>query len=248
MPRLPKIRPSDQEVADVIKRYAIILTCLVLIMSTGGVFATWQYSSIGPNPSYVDIPLRLGEFNWTGSGDLPTDDAIGEDHLELIQQIINHPEHGLNTSGSYLNDQIKDRQDGGIGWSGGRDTLGSVAVTQSQELTEIFGLDSNNLEFLIQFVSDTEYYIFTTGEYLGERGEINIWGNNKTPGNPTVPIGENIYPIYRTKITKTNGVWAAVETKKGYAVSAWYEESRRNATATQIPSFDPDSFQEGTPA
>ena len=90
-------------------------------------------------------------------------------------------------------------------------------------------------------------YIFTTGEYLGERGEINFWGNNKTPGNPTVPIGGNIYPIYRTKILKTGGVWAATETVAGYAKSAWYEESRSNANATQIPSFDPDTFQEGKP-
>lgn len=218
-----------------------------MIASTGGVFATWQYSSMGPNSMHLDIPIKLGEFNWAGSGDLPTDDAIGEDHLALIQQIVNHSEHGLNTSGSYLNDQIDARQDGGVGWSGGRDTLGSMAVTQSDELNEIFGLDAKNLEFLIQFVSNTEYYIFTTGEYLGERGEINFWGNNKTPGNPTVPIGGNIYPIYRTKIVKTGGVWAATETKVGYAKSAWYEESRRNATATQIPSFDPDTFTEGKP-
>ena len=230
-----------------IKRYAIVLICLITIASTGGVFATWQYSSMGPNPARLDISIKLGEFNWAGSGDLPTDDAIGEDHISLIQQIINHPEHGLNTSKSYLNEQIDARQDGGIGWSGGRDTLGSMAVTQSEELNEIFGLDAKNLDFLIQFVSNTEYYIFTTGEYLGERGAINILGNNKTPGKPTVPIGGNIYPIYRTKIVKTGGVWAATETKVGYAKSAWYEESRRNATATQIPSFDPDTFTEGKP-
>lgn len=229
-------------------KWLALLLCFALILSIGGVYATWNYTSTGPTPASREISVRLGEFNWAGSGDLPTDDAIGENHLSLIDQIINHPQHGLNTSGSYLNDQIKDRQDGGLGWSGGRDTLGSMAVTQSDELTEIFGLASFSLEFLIQFKSSTEYYIYTTGEDLGQRGEINIWGNNKTPGKPTVPIGGAIYPIYRTRVVKTNGVWAAVETKEGYATSAWYEESRRNATATQIPSFDPDTFQEGKPA
>ena len=222
--------------------------CLVLVFSVGGVYATWQYASSGPNPAYIDIPIKLGEFNWAGSGNLPTDDAIGEDHIALIDNIINHPEHGLNTSKSYLNEEINNRQDGGIGWSGGRDTLGSMAVTQSEELTEIFGLDASNLDFLIQFKSDTEYYIFTTGVDLGERGEINWLGNNKTPGKPNVPLGEAIYPIYRTLVVKTNGKWAAKETKVGYATSAWYEESRRNANATQIPSFDPDTFREGKPA
>ena len=230
------------------RRILPMLLCVAMLLSVGGVYATWKYANTGPNPAYLELPLRLSEFDWVGSGDLPTDDEIGENHLTLIDQIINHEQHGLNKSGSYLNEQIEDRQDGGIGWSDGRDTLGSMAVTQSEELKEIFGLASFNLDFLIQFKSDTEYYIFTTGEYLGERGEINWLGNNKTPGNPTVPIGENIYPIYRTRVVKENGVWKAVETKAGYAQSAWYEESRRNANATQIPSFDPDTFQEGTPS
>ena len=231
-----------------IKRTLSLMMVLLMLFSVGGVYATWKYTNDGIAPGVVELPIRLGELNWAGSGDLPTDDAIGENHISLIDQIINHPQHGLNTSGSYLNDQIKDRQDGGLGWSGGRDTLGSMAVTQSEELTEIFGLTSYSLNFLIQFKSNTEYYIFTTGEYLGQRGEISIWGTNKTPGQPTVPIGGSIYPIYRTRVVKTDGVWAAVETQEGYATSAWYEESRRNATATQIPSFDPDTFQAGKPA
>ena len=227
-----------------IKRFLLLLICLVSVLSVGGVYATWKYTNLGPTPVSHELSIRMGEFDWAGSGDLPTDDAIGEDHISLIDMIINHPEHGLNTAGSYLNEQIEARQNGGLTWSG-RDTLGSMAVTQSEELSEIFGLTSYNLEFLIQFISDTEYYIFTTGVDLGERGEISWTGSNKTPGSPTVPIGENIYPIYRTRVIKEDGVWKAVETKVGYAQSAWYEESRRNANATQIPSFDPDTFREG---
>lgn len=228
-------------------KWLAIFLLLAVVLTTGGVYATWHYTTTGPSPVHQEIPLRLSEFNWAGSGNLPTDDAIGENHLSLLDQIINHPEHGLNTSKSYLNEQIEERQDGGIGWSSGRDTLGSMAVTQSEELNEIFGLTSFALDFLIQFKSSTEYYIFTTGEYLGERGEINWLGNNKTPGKPAVPIGQPIYTIYRTRVVKQNGVWTAVETTSGYALSAWYEESRRNANATQIPSFDPNTFQEGKP-
>lgn len=228
-------------------RILLALTLLLTVFSISGVYATWQYSSVGPNPVKCDIEIKLGEFNWAGSGDLPTDSEIGEDHISLVQNIINHAEHGLNTSNSYLNEQIKKRQDGGFGWSKGRDTLGSMAVDQSDELKEIFGLDASNLAFLIHTVSSDEYHIYTTGVYLGERGEINWLGNNKTPGKPTVPIGQPVYVIYKTKAVKTNGVWAAVETKVGYANSAWYEESRSNANATQIPSFDPDTFKEGKP-
>ena len=228
------------------KILALIFSCTILF-SIGSVYAMWQYAESSSRSVSYSLVIKMSEFNWSGSGNLPDDDTIGENHIALIERIVNHTEHGLNTSKSYLNEQIKDRQDGGIGWSSGRDTLGSMAVSQSDELEEIFGLSAENLTFLIQFKSNTEYYIFTTNVYLGERGEINFWGNNSKPGNPTTPIGQNIYPIYRTKVVKTNGVWAPVETKEGYAKSDWYDESRRNANATQIPSFDPNTFVEGIP-
>lgn len=228
-------------------RILTLFVLLITVFTIGGVYATWQYANIGPNPGKCDISIKLGEFNWAGSGDLPTDSEIGEDHISLVQNIIDHAEHGLNKSDSYLNEQIEKRQKGGIGWRDGRDTLGSMAVDQSDELKDIFGLDANNLTFLIHIISDNEYHIYTTNVYLGERGEINWLGNNKTPGKPTVPIGQPIYVIYKTKVVKTNGEWVAVETKVGYANSAWYEESRSNANATQIPSFDPNTFKEGKP-
>ena len=37
--------------------------------------------------------------------------------------------------------------------------------------------------------------------------------------------------------------WEIVETKKGKALSCWYDENRRN-NITQIPSFDPTSWVE----
>lgn len=59
-------------------------------------------------------------------------------------------------------------------------------------------------------------YIYMTGVNLGEGGSVNILGNNSKPGKLTVPIGEQIYPIYQTRAVKTNGVWVAVETKLGH--------------------------------
>ena len=218
---------------------------LFLLLFTGGAYSVWYYAGTPVTPTVHGLTVSLGDFLWDGSGSLPTDDKIGEDHISLIDNIINHPEHGLNASRSYLNEQIADRKDGGLGWRNGRDTLGSMAVTQSAELDEIFGLSASSLEFLIQFASDTKYYLFTTGVYLGERGTINFWGNNASSGKPTVPLGYPVYPIYKTVVQKINGTWTAISTVEGYANSAWYEESRSNANATQIPSFDPDTFVEG---
>ena len=234
---MSKIRSS-------IKLLAFILAT-VIILSVGGVFAVWQYANGGVDTVTQVLNVSIGDFLWDGSGDLPTDSEVGENHISLIDNIINHPQHGLNTQG-YLNEQIEVRQNGGTGWRGGRDTLGSMAVTQSEELTEIFGLAASNLSFLIQFVSDTEYYLFTTGVYLGEKGS-QFLGYNTKPGNPTVPLGSPIHVIYKTVVKYENGKWAAVSTVAGYALSAWYEESRSSINATQIPSFDPDTFTEGSP-
>lgn len=220
----------------------VLLLCTLIF--TGGAYAVWFYAVQPADPVNHGLAISVGDFLWEGSGSLPTDTEIGENHVSLIDKIINHPQHGLNASGSYLNEQIGERQDGGTGWRNGRDTLGSMAVTQSAELEEIFGLDASQLDFLIQFVSDTEYYLFTTGVYLGERGS-QFMGFNTASGKPAVPLGYPVYPIYKTVVQKINGVWTAISTVEGYANSAWYEESRSNANATQIPSFDPDTFVEG---
>lgn len=215
-----------------------------LFASTTGVYATWQYAGLTPVP--VDTEISVTIAAWTGSEILPEDDAIGENHRLLVENIVNGDNIGLNTSGSYLNEQIAKRQD-----DFGRDTLGSMAVTQGSELERLFGTDgeAENLTFLIHFVSDTEYEIFTTGVYLGERGTVGYsWFTpyTKTPGDPTVPIGEYIYPVYKTTVVNTDGTWTATETKLGAAKSAWYDENQndRYKNVTQIPSMNPDSWTE----
>lgn len=224
-----------------------LILLIFCIMLTGGAYSVWYYSTAPADPQYHQVPIEIGDFLWDGSGDLPTDDIVGENHVSLIDNIINHPEHGLNASNSYLNKQIDNRKDGGIGWRDGRDTLGSMAVTQSSELNEIFGLSASSLHFLIQFVGNNEYYLFTTGVYLGERGAVGIFGNNTQSGKPATPLGQPIHPIYKTVVQKIDGKWTAVSTVEGYALSDWYDESRSSANATQIPSFDPHTFTEGKP-
>lgn len=217
-----------------------IMCCIMgmaLLLSIGGVYATWNYAQGTPNP--INNTLKIKFFPWNGSEVLPEDDEIGENHRTLIDTIINGKDIGLNTSNSYLNKQIKKRKDGSL-LVPKRDTLGSMAVTQGDELYKLFGLTTSNLDFLIQFVSDTEYYLFTTGVDLGEKGSYSIF--DSTPGSPTTPIDQYISPIYRTRVQKINGKWTAVETQEGSAKSAWYEESSRDSDRTQIPSFDPDSW------
>ena len=65
-------------------------------------------------------------------------------------------------------------------------------------------------------------------------------------GNPVIPIGQNVVPVYRTILKKVSGTWQATETKAGYAKSAYYD-NRITGTWLRYPSIDPDSWREGTP-
>lgn len=222
--------------------------CVIFLLSIGCVFADWHYSTDPAQETSDQVFLQVSEFTWEGSDILP-DDVQGEDHAWLINNLISGKKNGsvigLDNPNSDLSDYIQDRLSGGLGWK--RDYFGSMAVTGDAEMEALFGAAAQGLSFIIQVVNDNEYYIFTTSVYLGERGEPN-WLNtgNKTPGKPSVPIGEYIYPIYRTKITRPNSStpWNIVETKAGKALSDWYDENRRNANITQIPAFDPNSWVE----
>lgn len=224
----------------------VILVVLLILTCVPAVYADWGYPSTKPDPYTLGIDMKLSIFVWDGSEDLP-DDVQGENHAWLIYNIVNGEGVGLNTSGSEINDRIEARKKGGIGWREGRDYFGSMAITGGDKAAEVFDAKSNGLDFIIHAVSDNEYYVYTTSVYLGERGEINFWGtSNKTPGKPSIPIGEAVYPVYQTKVTRenSNSEWKIIETKRGAAPSAWYDENRSAANATQIPSFDVHNWYE----
>lgn len=221
------------------KIISIVIGFLV-ILSIGGVYATWRYSQGVCIDSYEN--LKIDVFPWEGSSILPKDDQIGENHKTLIENILNGTttdangniiELGLNSPDSYINTEIESRSNGS--WWATSDTLGSMDYWESAEIDNYFNTSTENLSFVLYFpdgVADT-YYLFTTGVDL----EYN--------GSPNIEYGENVYPIYRTVLSKnTEGVWKAIETKLGYAQSAWYD-NRITGGFLQTPSFDPSSWTEG---
>lgn len=232
-----------------IKSLRILLLILVsaTLLTVTGVYATWKYTYNDTQEQETSISVTCNEFVWSGAEDLP-DSVEGEDHAWLIRNLVSGTNSsgvdiGLDNPDSKLNDYINDRLDGGWGWK--RDYFGSMAVTGGTEVEDLFGTKANGLSFIIEVKSETEYYIYTTSVYLGERGEINWLGtSNKTPGKPTIPIGEYIYPVYKTKLVRenSNSKWNIVETVRGKAKSDWYDENRSAANATQIPCFDVDSW------
>lgn len=210
-----------------------LVIAIVLILSVVGVSATWEYGLYEAEPVYTNF--RLNVFPWAGSEILPEDDEVGQNHRILIDRIING-EKGLNTSDSYLNEQIEYRKKRILFVKASRDTIGSMAITQGDELNKLFDLETSGLDFLIRFVDDDEYEIYTTGVYLGENG------------NPATPLDQRIFPIYKTRVLRMDGVWVPDWTKVGSAESAYYEESQLDYAIhkSKIPSFDPESWVEDT--
>ena len=230
---------------SLISKIVAVVAFLGIVLGSVGVYANWQYSSDPIASLNKNVVLGIDDYvTWEGSEDLPSD-IEGENHALLITDLIFGTEsgnynNGLNNSDSAINDYINDRVSGS--WLGGwkYDHFGSMAIVGGDEMTKLFEADTKGLTFIIQKSSDTKMYIYTTSIYLGTPGELNWLNQRVKDGAPNIPIGEYIYAIYRTELTRPNknSEWSVVESLIGKAKSDWYDESRSNENLTQIPSFD----------
>lgn len=200
----------------------------IMLITTNNAYSTWRYAQQAIAEISQTFSKNLKPFEYAPEEVLPEEEE-GKNQVVLVQNLV-EGENGLNKPGSYLNQQITLRKR-----LYRKDTLGSMGVDQKTELEKLFSLESQNLSFLIQFVDDDTYYIFTTEVDLGENG------------SPNYAIETYIAPIYRTIVKKINGKWEAQTSAKGYAESAYYDESNLWGNhVTKIPSFDPDTWQAGT--
>lgn len=176
---------------------------------------------------------------WEGAEILP-DDVVGENHKTLIDNILGS-EVGLNNENSSLSENVNNRAERG------KYTFGSMDAWDKAEMNQIFGLDAKDLSFMIYSPpEDTSVkYLYTTGCDLGEESYIWQAKNN-------YPIGERIYPIYRTKLVyKAVGVdennnpvydWVGEKTVLGSAQSEFYDNNLAGSVIVKNPAFDPTTF------
>lgn len=230
---------------SLISKIVCVVAFFSIVLGSASVYANWQYSNSGPSPFDKNIQLGIDDYiTWEGSEDLPTD-VEGENHAQLITDLIfgtksGNFDNGLNNPDSAINGYIDDRVQGS--WIGGweYDHFGSMAIVGGDEMSKLFEADTKGLNFIIQKKSDTQIYIYSTSVYLGTPGELNWLNQRIKNGAPTIPLGEYIYPIYRTELSRPNknADWTTVASLIGKAKSDWYDESRSNENLTQIPSFD----------
>ncbi len=219
----------------------IILTVVIFILTIGGVAASWSYATHPIDD--VKMIIYPHAFPWEGSEILP-DGIEGENHNLLINNLLNGTMTdsrgnevgiGLNTPNSELNQQLDERE------NRNKYTFGSMDAWDTDQMHSLFGLDASKLAFMIYSPPNNENlkYLYTTNGDLGDSG----WFS----GSPNYPLGERIYPIYRTRLEyqlNSNGEyeWVAVKTVIGSAKSQYYDNNIFGSGVVKTPAFDPLSF------
>ena len=200
----------------------IVIGLLAMFATITGVFATWRYAEQPTGSKVQQVGMTVVGFFWENAGTLPEDSDAGENHIALIERIINS-EEGLNTPSSHLNDVINQRVDLN------KNTASSVAPTKGGNLKRLFNTSEMrelhfNLYFTVHNGQITEYFLYTF--------ERSILGNKQDV---------QVSPVYKTQITLQDGVWKAVKSWLGSARTIYYDTQQGSGKDMTIA---PTTWQE----
>lgn len=188
-----------------ILRYTTLLCSLFVLASIGGVFATWHYAYGTVANVKEDLSVSLSEFEWKPDEILPTESEIGENHLALIELILNENKkgYGLNYDNKHVLEEYLENHR--IIFSNQKVTGGNLKFVSDE---------TNQLYYCVEKISDTMYYAYT----------FSYPDLNSVKGTTTV------MPVYRTVLEKTD-VWRATRSYFGYAQT----KSLRNFGTENVP-------------
>lgn len=178
-------------------RMLTLILALALLVSVGGVYATWIYAGAPVTPVDQNVGVSISEFDYTPEEVLPgggnEQAPIGQNHLVLIDLILNENDkgYGLNINNNVVLHQYLRRQP--VVYSNQKVSGGNLK----------FILDPQNnthgLYYCIEKVSDTLYYAYTfSTDALSTAG------------------GSDLEIIaYRTDLVKTD-IWRGTVSHMGY--------------------------------
>ena len=174
-----------------IVRYTAFLCSLFVLSSVGGVFATWYYTHENATNAQATLSVSLSDFEWKPEEILPTESEIGENHLALIELILNESNkgYGLNYDNKHVLEGYLDKY--GIVFSNQKVSGGNLKFVSDE---------TNQLYYCVERISDTVYYAYT----------FSFSDLNSVKGTATV------MPVYRTVLEKTD-IWRATRSYFGYA-------------------------------
>ena len=130
-------------------RYTLFLLSLLLLSSIGGVFATWYYTYSEVASTEENLSVTLSDFEWKPEQILPTESEIGENHLKLIDLILNESNkgYGLNYDNKHVLESYLNKN--GIIFSNQKTSGGNLKFVSDE---------TNQLYYCVEKVSDTLYY------------------------------------------------------------------------------------------
>ena len=203
-----------REAAEMFRKYLLPLTTLLSIFLVSGVYATWLYAGSPLDPAEQQIGLFLSEFDYSPEEILPGGEneapEIGQDHLALIDLILNDQDYGLNSgSKTVLHDYLEDE---GVVYSNQKVSGGNLRHLLNPTA------NTHNMYYCLEKVSDTVYYAYTFS--IDELS---------TAGGSTVEI-----VAYRTVLEKTDK-WNAITSHYGRARTRTLRDLGTSADSNAIP-------------
>lgn len=203
-----------------ILRYTSLLCCLLLLTTVGGVFATWHFAETPAKTVIDDVGITLSEFVWKPVEILPTESEIGENHLALIELVLNENEkgYGLNFDSKNVLEGYLNKY--GVVFSNQKTSGGNLKFVSDE---------TNQLYYCIEKISDTIYYA-----YSFSRNDLSMAIGTYTA-----------IPVYRTILEKTDK-WEAPRSYFGYAQTKPLRDMNAdNASGTLAYSIDVSTWTQG---
>ena len=198
-----------------LKRLFFLYMGIIALLSTGGVFATWQYANGAIPPTSEIISISLGEFEFAPEQILPggdvVDSELGENHLWLIDLILNEngKDYGLNYApNGVLHSYLKNE---GVVFCNQKTSGGNLKFILDTKY------NTHKLYYCLEKKSDTEYYCYTFG----------------TDALSSVGGSAAEMEVYRTILVKTDK-WRSTTSSRGLAKTKLLSSMGASASSGSI--------------
>lgn len=197
-------------------RLFVVLLMFVAIATIGSVCATFSYpAQLGVSNNQQLVLVNFSEFEYTPEQVIPNDGTInpGENHIALLYNITDHMTYGLNSDRKPIVNELLQQTHG---------IVYSQQNVQGGNLKHMMITDSSmeRLEFVMQYISDTEYASYTIPSAMLTSGRI---------GEKTL--------VYKTVMKYANGKWTSTLCYKGVATIVFVQIKNQS-----IITIDPSTF------
>lgn len=191
----------------IMRRILPLFCAFFLLSSVVGVYAIWQYWSAA-TPADGEGLTGVSGFYYTSDEVLPDDGAHDMNALYLVQYIIYDVKAGLNSKkGDAIFAQLKDSDD---------KLLHSKDKITNSNFDHIFSTtESTALEFTLQYVSDTEIYIYIYADDDLRQAESMLEAAERAGEELTVRITTYVTSVVRSAVGKLD--WDDKGSAKGMA-------------------------------